>query len=439
MNGLARALRAPGVALALALPMTACSIIIGDIELPPGQTHSIYDLGGDSPPVQDMNWPADAPDSMDLLGPTDAASLPADTTTDGPAADLFTELDAAPPAPDLGPPPSADLNVLIGRWQIVGLVDVEGVQVHVGGMLEIPGDRAKYLDDDGIIQRAWVNLAPVLDGTGLYRLELPGVPAPMHGTFAPTTGFGAFGVKAVLHPGYSAAVYLMRVLDPPYAPPDLMAYQTTGPLPSAGNQEIGTLATTMRERVYEQGSRTELTRMGLSLLAPRLLELTDLGGGRQRLTHHETGDHYLLTSNSLATGLYGTSWLGDGRFGGLFVGWMGTSLADLPVPGALYCAGQRLSPGGARGTSSIAGFAQIDGDGVITWETGESQRFVRAMNTFRLVEGQNPFGLSAALSLQDGQDELFIFLPVNIEDSELAWGHMACIRTHLPGIPLEGP
>jgi hypothetical protein len=458
MAGGARDVRLVSLRRAAALvALTAapgCSLVVGDIELPPAQV-GLDDAGGvrrdagtDAASGGTAVPPDAAPPPGDTaIGPTpDAAPPPPPDATAPPPGDAWVAPpdsiappppDAAPPEPDVPVAPPPDLSAIAGYWYVDGFGPQAGGEVGAyAAAMRVERNHADLLTNEGELVNAEISLVPAPDLYGTWLLTHPISGVVYRGAFAPTSGFAVFvpddraGGAAM-----PASVILMAKANEevPAVPADALAYTRIGRLPARGDGEVGTLRKT-RDDAYMQEAR--YAAPPLNIQPDRELGFWNIDPWRYTLYDASSGAEVELVPTSSGMGAIGVERTPEAGGVALMLGWTLRAPGGLPRVGDLFCAGLTWDRMGGMQPQALP--ATLSDDGTLQWAGGFSQRLSDIGGLYQLEGGLNPFGLDGAVAIGDADDELLIVLPLDPgpDNVQAVWGLMACVRTDLVPFPI---
>jgi hypothetical protein len=456
MAGGARDVRSVSLRRATALvALTAapgCSLVIGDIELPPAQV-GLDDAGGvrrdadtDAENGGAISPPDAAPPTADatVAPPADAAPPPPPDAATPPPGDAWVAVpdaatppppDAAPPAPDVPVAPPPDLSALAGYWYLDDFGPQAGGEVGASAAaLRVERNHADLLTNTGELVTAEISLVPAPDLYGTWLLTHPVTGVVYRGAFAPTSGFAVF-VADNRDGGAPANIIVMARAneDVPSVPADALAYTRIGRLAARGDGEVGTLRK-IRDDAYMQEARYPAPP--LNILPDRELGFWNIDPWRYTLYDSPTGAEIEVVPTANGMGAIGVERTPADGGVALLLGWTLRAPGGLPRVGDLFCGGLTWDRMGGMQPQALP--ATLSDDGTLQWAGGFSQRMTDINGLYQLEGGINPFGLDAAVAIGDADDELLIVLPLASVQGNLqtVWGVMACVRTDLVPFPI---
>jgi len=430
---------------------SACSLVVGDIELPaessgPGTDgalrrdadvdNAMPRADGDAPAADARTPPRDAaPPLVDVLVPTPDAPAPAVDVNVPPADAWMPAPDAFVPEPDAFVPPPVDLSAIAGFWYLHGVTPgADGRPEAFTAALRIEPQRITLLDDQARRVEGEVNLSLAGDLHGTWRLTLPTTDTVFRGAFAPTSGFAVFAPDA-RQAGTPASVLLLARLNDaaPATVPGTFIYSMIGREPSAGDGELGLLRQ-IDPTAYIQESRYPAPPTP-GTLPDRALEFWPIDPWRSLLHDPETGTEIEVVPTAQSLGVIGVERrLGDGGIR-LMLGWASLPAPGLPRAGDLFCGGARYDlDAGTAVPLSLS--ATLDGNGTIQWVGGFEQHITFDGANYFLDSGLNPFLRSNGLAVVDGWDEVFTLLSIDPIRADIVWGLLTCVRTDLVPVPI---
>jgi hypothetical protein len=397
-----------------------CSLVIGDIDLPPIQVEPTdegveLDVGADAgrpdaardaaPP--DAGWDA-GPDAGEPDAAPDAAPPP-DLGLDAAWPDLGP--DAAPDAaPDQGPPavPFEPRDVA-GRWHLYGVATAEPLEaLLIVGADGSPGFSALDGTQLGVVP----TLTPDAADPRRAALGLPGyLDDPLIGALDPITGFGVL----VQQPPAGAPrqlVIAVRVGDAGLPSNALYVHAGLEPL---GVGEYGAIAR-LGNAFRESGP---LTTTGEQL--PDRTLVATASGERFALVDVEGNERVLSTNGRAAVGTFDAV----AQIEGVAFAWSPFALdADL-APATLFCAGAHLD---ADALVVQGRWAEILADGrTLRWDDGRAATLVRNGGLINLETERNFFGLPDGIAMTDPDRRVLVLLPVQPARQQVDWGFGACV------------
>lgn len=390
-----------------------CSLVIGDIDLPPIQGGPAddgveRDLGADAARPDAAVDAASPPDASADAGDRDAAP-PRDLGPDAAWADVGPDA-AADAAPDVGPAvvPFQPRDVA-GRWHLYGVSAADTFEALLTiGADGTPGFSALDGTQLGVV----ATLAADLADPRRTALSLPGyLEDPLVGALDPVAGFGVL-VQQRAAGAPTRLVVAVRVADAGLPSNALYVHAGLEPL---GTGEYGAMA--RLGNVFRESAPRATTG---ELLPDRTLAATAVGE-RFQLVDEAGNERTLSTNGRAAVGTFDDV----AEVEGLAFAWSPFALdADLP-PGALYCAGVHLEDGALR----VRGlWAQLgDAGRTLTWDDGRSAALTRNGGLIALATERNFFGLPDGVALTDPDRRVLVLLPVQPEQQQVDWGFGACV------------
>jgi hypothetical protein len=416
---------------------SACSLAIGDIELPEDAPP-----GGEAPPsggspvvpvTDDGPKPGDAlPIDAEALqdAAVDAAWLDTTVTPSdaGPPVDIWEgdaqlPVDEGPPAPDLPVLPPQDLSPWLGDWRMYGLVEVAGALEPYEATLSIDFDRAHLSDSRGR-ERQVVALFRIEDGSGTLGLELPEV-GPMRGALAVLTGAGVFSPEPTAADPPVAALFVSRLQSPPPPLPESMVYDLMGRSPREGQGELGVML--LSGDSYAVRSRLVVGVADTLPDATWIWQQAD--ASLYEFADVDTGALVRFAPNSQGTGGVGLGVARDGTPDSVMLGLSGAASPVGPRPGPLHCGGITL-PAQGLGHRALSLAAVVEAGLLVSWEGGGQQTFEPSQSVYTMRGGPSPFDIEGGIGLHDRFDETLLFLPAQA-GGRLYWGALMCVRTDL--------
>ena len=416
---------------------SACSLAIGDIELPQDAPP-----GGEAPPtggspVVPVNDAEPSPKDgatldagqvldqgkdaawLDAAGPPLDQGLPADVWPP----DAETPVDLGPPPPDVPVLPPQDLAPWLGDWRMYGLVEVAGALEPYEATLFIDFDRA-YLSDSRGRERQVVALFRIEDGSNTLGLELPEV-GPMRGALAILTGAGVFSPEPTAADPPVAVLFVSRLQSPPPPLPESMVYDLMGRSPRDGQGELGVMLLSGDSYAV----RSRLVVGVADTLPDATWAWQQFDSNLYEFADVDTGALVRFAPNTQGTGGVGLGIARDGTPDSVMLGLSGAATAVGPRPGPLHCGGITL-PARGLGHRALSLAAAVEAGLLVSWEGGGQQTFEPSQSVYTMRGGPSPFDLDGGIGLHDRFDETLMFLPA-LAGGRLYWGALVCVRTDL--------
>lgn len=411
---------------------SACSLAIGDIELPAARP-PVTDAAADAAPLADARV-ADAarpPDARPIAdaAPRDAApDMAAVDAAEPPDVTLDAAADAAPPAdaaPDAAWLPPRDLARWVGRWRVHGLVEVAGELSVYDAVIDIEADRAWLSDASGRV-RTPLDMAARDDGTGTLAVPLPDV-GLLRAALATQSGLGVISPEPTDIAPPVAALFASRVVVPRPRLPDTMVHAVLGRTPRSGQGELGVL---LRSGPY-YAVRSRLTIGVANTLPDTRWMWAALGDDRFTFTEEGSGAVVAFSPDASGTGGLGLGYGArmDSPPDRVLLGLSGAASPNGPRLGPLWCGGITL-PIQGPGHRAFALAAAVEPDLILAWEGAGQQALEPSQNVYTVIGGPGPFSVDGGIALHDLNDEALIVLPAQ-PGGRLYWGAMMCVRTDL--------
>jgi len=417
---------------AVGLTASACSLAIGDIELPP-ERPPVADAAGDAALPPDARI-GDAERTPDTQVVADAAAR--DASADMAMVDAAPPVDAGPDAsPDAAPPvdagpdaawlPPRDLARWTGRWRVHGLVEVAGELSIYDAVVDIEADRAWLSDAYGRLHTP-LDLAAREDGSGTLSVVLPDV-GLLRAALATQSGLGVLSPEPTDIAPPTAALFASRVVVPRPRLPDTMVHAVLGRAPRSGQGELGVL---LRSGPY-YAVRSRLTIGVANTLPDTRWMWAALGDDRFTFTEDGSGARVAFSPNASGTGGVGLGYGAnmDSPPDRVLLGLSGAASPDGPRLGPLWCGGITL-PIQGPGHRAFALAAAIEPGRLLSWEGAGQQTLEPSQNVYTVIGGPGPFSVDGGIALHDLNDEALIVLPAQ-PGGRLYWGAMMCVRTDL--------